>query len=237
MINGMTLMLYVKNVRRAMNFWTAIGFDELATIPLENSMSVLLSGYDFGNVSIQLYEIDYIERTNPGIQTINANILFSTDDIDKAYEEISKETKRVSEIMPLGEDYTFSFFDLDGNQFAVSGQRLTHGLTDEMIGGYFNALKNAQLISARDLDFLPESSLVFFGKVTDLDSRELAAELSAVKLYYVDMENLKLSPDLQLICRRYEITGAPVLLKRWSDRVEKFDKEKEPLEKFISKRI
>lgn len=224
MINGMTLMLYVKNVQRAVNFWTALGFENLLTIPLEDGAeSVVLTSTGFGNVSIQLYEQAYIRKTNPELEIVTPPLLFSTDEIDEAYEQVQKETKRVSEIVPMGDDYTFSFYDLDGNQFSVRGARIDKGLTPDIIELYFENLKHAQLVNARDIEFLPDNSLLFFGRVTDEGSRELAGKLSTINkgLYYVDTESRALSPDLQIICRRYEVEEEPALIRRLSN--GKFD--------------
>ncbi|MDR2976266.1 MAG: hypothetical protein LBV19_03000 [Streptococcaceae bacterium] len=215
MINGMILVLYVKNVNRSANFWMALGFEELQRISINESQSIILSNIDFGNVTIQLYEIDFVKRNSPEASTENPNLIFSVEDIDEAYELVGKETRKVSQIVPIGEDYSFSFYDLEGLQYAVRGPRIDPGLTDEVITNYFRDLSGAKLISVRDLEFLPENALVFFGRVTSRDSREFTSKLSGIRnnLYYIDIENRSMSSDLQLVCRKYNIVDGPVLLR------------------------
>lgn len=215
MINGMILVLYVKNVNRSANFWIALGFEELQRITIGDSQSIILSNVDFGDVTIQLYEIDFVTRNSPEASTVNPNLIFSVEDIDEAYELVEKETKKVSPIVPIGEDYSFSFYDLEGLQYAVRGPRIDPGLTDEVIADYFRNLSGAKLINVRDLDFLPDKATVFFGRLSSRDCRDFSAKLSGIRnnLYYIDLENKSLSSDLQLVCRKYNIEDGPILLR------------------------
>ncbi|MFV0555644.1 MAG: hypothetical protein ACK5LM_00860 [Lactovum sp.] len=216
MINGMTVMMYVKNVNRAVNFWTAIGFDEIHRVSLESSESVALTNPEFGNVMLQIYEEYYVKEKNPKLILSNPSLLFSVEDIDLTYELISAETKQISDIMPAAEEFTFNFNDFDGNQFSVRGPRIEHGISEEEIANYFDNLKRVKLISARDVEFLPDNALIFFGRVTSELSREIAEELSTVNsaLNYVDTQNAKISSDLQVIMKKYAIEETDTALIR-----------------------
>lgn len=239
MINGMTLMLYVKNVNRATNFWTEIGFDAFAHIPLGNSESVVLSNDDFGNVTLQLYDVDYIRETSPEVLDNKPTILFSTDDIVEAHNVISKVTRRVGDIVAVEEgDYTFTFYDLDGNQFAVRGVKIGQELGPEAIASYFENLKNVKIVNARDIEFLPDKSFVFFGQVTDEASREFAEQLSDTKrdIYYVDTQTASLSSDLRLILKKYEINEIPAFIRKNSNgRFITYKSENESVDDFVKK--
>lgn len=238
MINGMTLMLYVKNVNRAVNFWKELGFEELVRIPLEGSETVVISNDDFGNVTLQLYGIDYVRETNPELAENKPTILFSTDDIMDLHEKINTVTRQVGDVVPAGDDYTFTFNDLDGNQFAVRGAKAGQELSAEVIDLYFEQLKNMRLISARDVEFLPDRSFIFFGQVTDGLSREFAEQLADAKrdIYYVDTQTASLSPDLQTILKRYEVSEVPALIRRNANgRFISLNAEEENVEDFMKR--
>lgn len=215
----MTVMLYVKNVNRAVNFWTSIGFDEIFRVSLGTSESVAFSNPEFGNVMLQVYEEYYIKEANPEVPTNNPNLLFSVEDIELAYEAIAKETKRISDIFEVGEEFSFSFYDFDGNQFAVRGPKIEHGLRQSDIESYFKNLSNAKLINARDVEFLPDASLIFFGNVTSAVSRKMAEELAQFhgNLNYVDTQNSKISSDLKIIMQKYSIVDDIALIRRNQD--------------------
>jgi predicted lactoylglutathione lyase len=211
----MVLVLYVKNVNRAADFWLGLGFEELQRITLDESLSIILSNADFGNVTIQLYDLDFVEKSMPEVVVVNPSLIFSVEDIDEAHALVEKETKKLTPIAAIGEDYSFSFYDHEGLQYAARGPRIDLGLTDEVMGDYFRSLSSAKLIGVRDLDFLPEGALVFFGRVTSRECRDFTAKLTGIKenLYYIDLQNKAISSDLQIVCKKYKITDGPVLLR------------------------
>ena len=123
MINQATVMLYVADVQKSVDFWQQ-GFDvthlETTNLP-ENFITVKL--YLDGVFSIQLFDKEFIKRFSPEVATNTPSILFSTQEIDKLHRSLKSVSPFVSDISDETGTKQFHFSDFDEQFFAVTEEK------------------------------------------------------------------------------------------------------------------
>ncbi len=120
MINQITTMLYVNDVKEAANFWQqGFNLSTIETIDLPDGFfSFKLSVLD--QLSLQLFDKKFIQKYSPEVATNNPSLLFSTNNIEELHHSLLKVSPFVSEISGEIGFRQFNFSDNENNYFAVT---------------------------------------------------------------------------------------------------------------------
>lgn len=118
-MNYLTVMLYVKDVDQAAEFWKkGVGVTQTETIELPKGfISIKLTLLN--QVSLQLFSKDFIAEFSPEVITNTPSLLLQTSDIEKLHASLKKVSPTVSDISDMAGHRQFHFADLDEQYFAV----------------------------------------------------------------------------------------------------------------------
>lgn len=112
--------LYVEDQEQAKDFWiNKIGFDLKFEQPMGPGMTwieVGPSGLDFP--TLVLYSKELMLQQHPE-NVAHPSILFTTTDIDLAYEKLQENGVKVDELMKMPYGSMFNFYDQDGNRYLL----------------------------------------------------------------------------------------------------------------------
>lgn len=112
--------LYVNNQEEAKDFWiNKVGFVLKAVHPMGPNMTwieVAPSEDEF--TTFVLYSKQLMEQQDP-TNVAHPSILFSTPDIDAAYEKLKQNDVKVDELQKMPYGRMFTFYDQDGNQYLL----------------------------------------------------------------------------------------------------------------------
>lgn len=112
--------VYVKNQEEAKDFWlNKVGF----VLKLEQPMGPDFSWIEVGPsedefTSLVLYAREEMEQQDPS-KIAHPSILFSTTDIESAYEKLKQNGVEVGEMLRMPFGTMFSFKDQDGNDYLL----------------------------------------------------------------------------------------------------------------------
>lgn len=115
------ITLYVNDQEHAKRFWVEqVGFAVKLEQPMGPDMKWLEVGPEGGGMTtFVLYEKKLMEEQNPEVNVGHPSVIFSTCEIDAAYETLKQNGVKVEEIMKLPYGSMFRFYDMDGNVFLV----------------------------------------------------------------------------------------------------------------------
>lgn len=111
-------MVYVKDVVAMTDFFLNIGFVEVKRLELGETHSVILAPHLKSDANIQLFNIEFIKKMSPEVAGNVPSLLFVVDDIKRYHERVSKVADKTSEIVQMGDKYSFNFFDPEGRAYA-----------------------------------------------------------------------------------------------------------------------
>ncbi|MFW7431126.1 VOC family protein [Vagococcus carniphilus] len=123
MINQVDIMLYVKDVKEAANFWQkGFGITEVETIDLpESFISIKLTLLN--QVSLQLFDKAFIQQFSPEVAMNTPSLLFKTDKVEALHQQLKQISPFVSEITNETGTKQFHFSDKESNYFAVMADK------------------------------------------------------------------------------------------------------------------
>lgn len=126
MINKFELMLYVNDVHKISDFLiTTLNGKILDKVALpDDSYTIRIQLLD--QVSVNLFNVDFITKYSPQVSIEFPSIMLMTDDIQKMHDHISKYTHTISGISQQGGQSTFNFADPEGNYYAVGTLEQDH---------------------------------------------------------------------------------------------------------------
>lgn len=115
------ITLYVNNQEEAKKFWTEkVGFIVKHEFPMGPSAKWLEVGPSENEfTTFVLYEKDMMEKQNPKANLGHPSIILSTDNIEKAHEELKERGVKVTEVMKLPYGSMFTFHDQDDNPYML----------------------------------------------------------------------------------------------------------------------
>lgn len=115
------ITIYVKNQEEAKEFWTkkmnfvvklerpmGPGFKWLEVGPSEDEFTTFI-----------IYEKELMLSQNPSANVGHPNVLLSTTDIEKTYEELKQNGVDLGEMMVMPYGSMFKFKDQDGNEYLI----------------------------------------------------------------------------------------------------------------------
>ncbi|MCM3654836.1 VOC family protein [Metabacillus litoralis] len=114
------ITVYVKNQEEAKDFWlNKVGF----VLKLEQPMGPDFSWVEVGPsedefTTLVLYAREAMEQHDPS-KIAHPSILFSTTDIESAYEKLKQSAVEVGEMLRMPFGSMFSFKDQDGNDYLL----------------------------------------------------------------------------------------------------------------------
>lgn len=122
MINNISkITVYVENQEEARKFWVnklqfIVKFEQqmgpnmrwIEVAPSEDSRTTLV-----------LYDKNMMKIQNPKISVGHPSIILSTNDINKAYEDMKNNSVEVGELITMPYGKMFSFKDLDNNEYLL----------------------------------------------------------------------------------------------------------------------
>lgn len=113
---NLDLMLYVEDVKTALDFWEAIGF---VTQTIDANSAQMQPVTD-SQVKIMLYDKAFIRSVSPEVVDNVPSLLFQASDLDALHAKILETGQVVGDIAQIpGMGRVFNFSDPDGHYFAV----------------------------------------------------------------------------------------------------------------------
>jgi len=112
--------VYVEDQEQAKDFWiNKLGF----VLKFEQPMGPNASWIEVGPsedefTTLVLYSKSAMEEQQPS-KVVHPSILFSTTDIDSAYEKMKEKNVKVGEILRMPFGTMFTFYDQDGNEYLL----------------------------------------------------------------------------------------------------------------------
>lgn len=114
------ITVYVEDQERAKDFWlTKLGF----VLKFEKQLGPNASWIEVGPsddefTTLVLYSKSAMEQHKPS-KVAHPSILFSTTDIETAYEKMKKNEVNVGDMLRMPFGTMFSFYDQDGNEYIL----------------------------------------------------------------------------------------------------------------------
>lgn len=119
-MNIKSVALYVKDSGQALAFWTEkvklIQKSEV-TYGSDTVFTVGKKGY---SADLELVPISMMEKNEYNLNLGTPSILFSTENLESTRKDLMKNNVEVSEIEKYNNLKVFTFFDHEGNPFAVT---------------------------------------------------------------------------------------------------------------------
>ncbi|MCH4168638.1 MAG: VOC family protein [Streptococcaceae bacterium] len=119
--NSLSIMLYVKNVAESVAFWRELGFYIQSETVVDGTLTAEIKPSEFAELTLVLYDLDFIMANSPEVAGNTPSILFQTPDITALYQKIVPLGLPTGEVIQLPDGgCVFNFSDPDGNYFAVT---------------------------------------------------------------------------------------------------------------------
>ncbi|KAA9023976.1 VOC family protein [Niallia endozanthoxylica] len=114
------ITVYVENQEKAKEFWVnKLGFVVKFEQPMGPNMTWLEVGPSEDEfTTLVLYSKAAMEQQNPSA-IAHPSILFSTTEIESAYEKMKQTGVKVEEMLRMPFGTMFTFYDQDGNQYLL----------------------------------------------------------------------------------------------------------------------
>lgn len=114
------ITVYVENQEQAKEFWVnKLGFVVKFEQPMGPNMTWLEVGpSDDEFTTLVLYSKAAMEQQKPS-KVAHPSILFSTTDIESAYEKMKQNGVKVDEMLRMPFGTMFTFYDQDGNEYLL----------------------------------------------------------------------------------------------------------------------
>ncbi|PID05979.1 MULTISPECIES: VOC family protein [unclassified Sporosarcina] len=114
------IMLYVKNQDEAVDFWTKkVGFSIVAEENGQGMRWVEISPSKDSETSIILHDKEAIAKMSPELNLGTPSLMFTTENLDKLYNDLTSQGVTVGEIMEMPTGRVFNFADSEQSYFAV----------------------------------------------------------------------------------------------------------------------
>lgn len=111
--------VYVDDQLQAKKFWLEkIGFELKLEQPMGPNATWMEVGPSGDDTTIILYSKSLMEKQKPS-KVAHPSVLFSTTDIDTAYEKMQQNDVKVGELMKMPYGNMFTFYDQDGNEYLL----------------------------------------------------------------------------------------------------------------------
>lgn len=114
------ITIYVEDQEQAKSFWIEkLGF----ILKLEQPMCLMRRGSKFHSnedefTTLILYSKSLMEKQQPS-KVAHPSVLFSTADIEAAYEDMKQKGIKVDELLKMPYGNMFVFYDQDGNEYML----------------------------------------------------------------------------------------------------------------------
>ncbi len=120
--NEMQLMIYVDDVLKAVDFWTALDFVVIEKQEVDGTFVVEIAPSKTAACHFVLYDREFIASHSPEVATNAPSIMFVSPNIMELYQKLLTMEVEVGELIQMAEQLVFNFADPDGNYYAVSGK-------------------------------------------------------------------------------------------------------------------
>ncbi|OZM58022.1 glyoxalase [Lottiidibacillus patelloidae] len=121
MINKIAkVSIYVEDQEQAKDFWlNKVGFEIKLEQPMGPDFSWIEVGpSDSNGTTLILYSKVAMQQQQPS-KVSHPSILFSTTDIESAYEKMKQNDVKVGDMMRMPYGTMFAFYDQDGNDYLL----------------------------------------------------------------------------------------------------------------------
>ncbi|MBM7636757.1 glyoxalase [Streptococcus saliviloxodontae] len=114
------IMLYVDDVAKEREFWSAIGFQVSPSTEMMGFESFDMSPQEGSDLTFTVYAKDFIRQVSPEVVDMAPSVLFETSDIDALQARVAEVTDTVS---PVNQEPfpNFNFANPSDHYFAVKG--------------------------------------------------------------------------------------------------------------------
>lgn len=113
-------MLYVNDQDEAVKFWTEkVGFQVVAEENNGPMRWIEVAPSKEKETSIILHDKETVAKMSPGLNLGTPSLMFTTEDLEKLYRDLSGKGVKVGEIVNMGPMKVFNFADGEENYFAV----------------------------------------------------------------------------------------------------------------------
>lgn len=114
------IMLYVNNQEKAVDFWTKkVGFSIVAEENGQGMRWIEIAPSNDAETSIILHDKEVIAKMSPELNLSTPSLMFTTENLDKLYNDLANQGVTVGEIMEIPTGRVFNFADCEQNYFAV----------------------------------------------------------------------------------------------------------------------
>ncbi|MEV9639391.1 VOC family protein [Mammaliicoccus sciuri] len=114
------IMLYVTNQQEAVDFWTKkVGFIIVAEENGQGMKWIEIAPSKDAETSIVLHNKEVIAKMSPELNLSTPSLMFTTENLDKLYNDLANQRVTVGEIMEMPTGRVFNFADSEQNYFAV----------------------------------------------------------------------------------------------------------------------
>lgn len=118
------IMLYVNNQDEAVDFWIKkVGFSIVAEENGQAMRWIEIAPSKESETSIILHDKEAIAKMSPELNLGTPSLMFTTENLDKFYNELVNQNVTVGEIMEMPTGRVFNFADSEQNYFAVMEKR------------------------------------------------------------------------------------------------------------------
>lgn len=121
MINKLgEVMVYVNNQDAAVEFWTEkVGFEVISEVKNGPMRYIEVAPNKDAQTTIILHDKEFIAKMSPELNLGTPSLMFTTDDLDGLYANLTNKNVKVGEIVEMGTMRIFNFADGEENYFAV----------------------------------------------------------------------------------------------------------------------
>ncbi|MBY0220808.1 VOC family protein [Sporosarcina aquimarina] len=114
------IMLYVTNQQEAVDFWTKkVGFIIVAEENGQGMRWIEIAPSKDAETSIVLHNKEVIAKMSPELNLSTPSLMFTTENLDKLYNDLANQRVTVGEIMEMPTGRVFNFADSEQSYFAV----------------------------------------------------------------------------------------------------------------------
>lgn len=114
------IMLYVNNQDEAVDFWTKkVGFSIITEENGQGMRWIEIAPSKESETSIILHDKEAIAKMSPELNLGTPSLMFTTEKLDKFYNELANQDVTVGAIMEMPTGRVFNFADSEKNYFAV----------------------------------------------------------------------------------------------------------------------
>ncbi|MBO0454375.1 VOC family protein [Candidatus Enterococcus murrayae] len=120
MLNGIEIMLYVKDVAGSAAFWQeGVGGKITSQQPMpDGSLQITLELFE--SVELVLFDRQFIEKVSPEVADNFPSLLMKVSDLDACHDRLQKLSPKVNPIVEQGGKRLFNFADPENNYFVLS---------------------------------------------------------------------------------------------------------------------